>query len=126
MKVTASVVSPIRRSREAGAEGRAAEAISQIAALSVRLHASLVRAGLLPALTGFDLWKRREPHVERGNQLLADGKADEALKEYDQAVASRIERTPTLLMTRKGKVTPWSSWNDYGLFKSMVDLLLSK
>jgi len=29
-------------------------------------------------------------------------------------------------MTRKGKVTPWSSWNDYGLFKSMVDLLLSK
>jgi DNA-binding transcriptional MerR regulator len=40
------VVSPIRRSREAGAEGRAEEAISQIAALSVRLHASLVKAGL--------------------------------------------------------------------------------
>jgi DNA-binding transcriptional MerR regulator len=40
------VVSPIRRSREAGAAGRAEEAISQIAALSVRLHASLVKAGL--------------------------------------------------------------------------------
>ncbi len=40
------VVSPIRRSREAGAEGRAEEAMSQIAALSVRLHAALVRAGL--------------------------------------------------------------------------------
>jgi DNA-binding transcriptional MerR regulator len=40
------VVSPIRRSREAGAEGRAEEAMSQIAALSVRLHAALVKAGL--------------------------------------------------------------------------------
>ena len=40
------VVSPIRRSREAGAEGRGEEIMSQIAALSVRLHATLVRAGL--------------------------------------------------------------------------------
>lgn len=40
------VVSPIRRSREEGAEGRAAQAIDDIAALSVRLHAALVRAGL--------------------------------------------------------------------------------
>ena len=40
------VVAPIRRSREAGAEGRAEEAITQIAALSVRLHATLVKAGL--------------------------------------------------------------------------------
>jgi DNA-binding transcriptional MerR regulator len=40
------VVSPIRRSREAGAEGRAEETMTQIAALSVRLHASLVKAGL--------------------------------------------------------------------------------
>ncbi len=40
------VVAPIRRSREAGAEGRSEEAMTQIAALSVRLHASLVKAGL--------------------------------------------------------------------------------
>jgi len=40
------VVAPIRRSREAGAEGRAEEAMTQIASLSVRLHAALVRAGL--------------------------------------------------------------------------------
>jgi len=40
------VVSPIRRSREDGAEGRAAQAINDIAALSVRLHASLVKVGL--------------------------------------------------------------------------------
>lgn len=40
------VVSPIRRSREDGAEGRAAQAIEEIAALSLRLHATLVRTGL--------------------------------------------------------------------------------
>ena len=40
------VVTPIRRSREDGAEGRAGQAIDEIAALSLRLHATLVRAGL--------------------------------------------------------------------------------
>lgn len=40
------VVAPIKRSREAGAEGRADEAMTRIAALSVRLHATLVKAGL--------------------------------------------------------------------------------
>jgi hypothetical protein len=40
------VVTTVRRSREAGAQGRAAEAADQIAALSMRLHAALVRAGL--------------------------------------------------------------------------------
>lgn len=40
------IVSPIRRSREDGAEGRAAQATEEIAALSLRLHATLVRAGL--------------------------------------------------------------------------------
>jgi DNA-binding transcriptional MerR regulator len=40
------VVAPIRRSRESGAEGRAAQAMDDIAGLSLRLHATLVRAGL--------------------------------------------------------------------------------
>lgn len=40
------VVTPMRRSREAGAEGRAAQAIDEMAVLSVRLHAALVKAGL--------------------------------------------------------------------------------
>ncbi|RLV48652.1 MerR family transcriptional regulator [Nocardioides mangrovicus] len=40
------VVAPIRRSREEGAEGRAAQSVNEIAALSVRLHASLVKIGL--------------------------------------------------------------------------------
>jgi len=40
------VVAPIRRGRDATASARAEEAISEIAALSVRLHATLVKAGL--------------------------------------------------------------------------------
>jgi DNA-binding transcriptional MerR regulator len=40
------VVAPIRRHRVASAGARADEAVSEIAALSVKLHASLVRAGL--------------------------------------------------------------------------------
>ena len=40
------VAAPIRRSREPGAEGRADEVMGQIAALSVRLHAVLVKVGL--------------------------------------------------------------------------------
>ena len=40
------VVSPIRRSREDGAEGRAAQTMDEMAVLSIRLHAALVKAGL--------------------------------------------------------------------------------
>ncbi len=40
------VVAPVRRGRDAAASARAEEAISEIAALSVRLHATLVKAGL--------------------------------------------------------------------------------
>ena len=52
--------------------------------------------------------------------------AAEVQRELEQGMAAHVERTPTLVMTRKGKQTPWASWSDYGLFKSMVDLLLSK
>ncbi|MBY9073271.1 MerR family transcriptional regulator [Nocardioides sp. WL0053] len=40
------VVSPMQRGRDAGAKARAEEAIKQMAALSVRLHATLVKSGL--------------------------------------------------------------------------------
>jgi DNA-binding transcriptional MerR regulator len=40
------VVAPLARGRDAGARGRADEAVSEIAALSVRLHATLVKIGL--------------------------------------------------------------------------------
>jgi DNA-binding transcriptional MerR regulator len=40
------VVAPQKRGRDAGARGRAEETVNEIAALSVRLHATLVKAGL--------------------------------------------------------------------------------
>lgn len=40
------VVAPTRRSRDAGARARAEDTVAQLAALSVRLHATLVRSGL--------------------------------------------------------------------------------
>ena len=40
------VVEPLARGRDAGARGRADEATSEIASLSVRLHATLVKIGL--------------------------------------------------------------------------------
>ncbi len=40
------VVSPMQRPRDAGAKARAEDAIKQIASLSVRLHATLVKSGL--------------------------------------------------------------------------------
>jgi DNA-binding transcriptional MerR regulator len=40
------VVAPLRRGRDAGARARADEAVNSIAALSVRLHATLVKSGL--------------------------------------------------------------------------------
>jgi hypothetical protein len=40
------VVAPHTRGRDAAARARADETVSEIAALSVRLHATLVKAGL--------------------------------------------------------------------------------
>lgn len=40
------VVAPLRRGRDAAAQARGEAAVSEIAALSVRLHATLVKAGL--------------------------------------------------------------------------------
>ncbi|MFM6852250.1 MAG: MerR family transcriptional regulator, partial [Terrabacter sp.] len=40
------VVAPLARGRDAAARGRAEDATSAIAALSVRLHATLVKVGL--------------------------------------------------------------------------------
>lgn len=52
--------------------------------------------------------------------------AAEVQRDLEQGMAAHVNQTPTLVMTRKGKQTPWSYWNDYSLFKSTVDLLLSK
>jgi protein-disulfide isomerase len=52
--------------------------------------------------------------------------AAEVQHDLELGMAAHVDRTPTLVMTHKGKQTPWSSWTDYGLFQSMVDLLLAK
>jgi protein-disulfide isomerase len=52
--------------------------------------------------------------------------AAEVQQDLDLGVAAKVDRTPTLVMKRKNNQVPWSSWGDYSLFKSMVDLLLSK
>ena len=46
------VVTPLMRQRNPEARGRAEEAVRELAALSVRLHATLVRAGLRAELGG--------------------------------------------------------------------------
>ena len=44
------VITPLLRQRNPDARVRAAEVVRELAALSVRLHAALVRAGLHPGL----------------------------------------------------------------------------
>jgi len=68
------------------------------------------------------------PVEQKKVQALFKDPAVAAEVEHDLqlGMAAHVDRTPTLVLTRKGKETPWSSWTDYGLFKSMVDLLLSK
>lgn len=50
----------------------------------------------------------------------------EVQHDLELGMAAHVDRTPTMVLLRKGKQTPWSSWTDYGLFKSMVDMLLSR
>lgn len=83
------------------------------------------------AVTG-KVWETVSPALTAAEQkkvqlLVKDPTvAAEVASDLQQGMAAHVDRTPTLVMTRKGKQTPWSSWTDYGLFKSMVDLLLSR
>jgi protein-disulfide isomerase len=45
----------------------------------------------------------------------------EVQHDVESGNASRVDRTPTVVITAKGKQTPWSYWSDYGLFKSFLD-----
>jgi protein-disulfide isomerase len=40
--------------------------------------------------------------------------------------AAHVDRTPTMIITHKGKQTPWSWWDNYPLFRSLVDTELKK
>jgi protein-disulfide isomerase len=50
----------------------------------------------------------------------------EVQRDYDLAQKNRLTQTPTLLVTYKGKSTPWVYWEDYKLLKSYLDDLLKK
>ncbi len=54
---------------------------------------------LWPALSGFDLFLRRDPNLEEGNRALADGKAEAALQAYDRA-ASELPDEPIVRFDR--------------------------
>ncbi len=72
-----------------------------------------------PALT--------EPEKKRVQILFKDPVvAADVQRDLDTGNAARVDRTPTLILTRKGKQTPWSWWENYGLFKSLVDAELQK
>jgi protein-disulfide isomerase len=45
----------------------------------------------------------------------------EVQRDVESGNAARVDRTPTVVITAKGKQTPWSYWNDYSLFKSFLD-----
>ena len=72
-----------------------------------------------PALT--------EPEKKRVQTLFKDPVvAADVQRDLNMGTASRVDRTPTLIITHKGKQTPWSWWDNYGLFKSLVDAELQK
>ena len=50
----------------------------------------------------------------------------EVQHDYDLAQNSRLNQTPTMVVTYKGKQTPWVYWDDYKLFQSYMNDLLKK
>src|SRR5260370_4945986 len=68
-----------------------------------------------------------EPEKKRVQILFKDPVvAADVQRDLNTGMAARVDRTPTLIITHKGKQTPWSWWDNYGLFKSLVDAELQK
>lgn len=74
---------------------------------------------IAPALT---------PEEQKKVQTLAKDPAilAEVQRDYDLAQSARLNQTPTVVVTYKGKQTPWVYWDDYKLFQSYVNDLLKK
>ncbi len=49
----------------------------------------------------------------------------EVQRDVDAATAARVNQTPTMIITRGMKQTPWVYWTDYKLFKGYLDDLLA-
>jgi len=68
-----------------------------------------------------------EPEKKRVQTLFKDPVvAADVQRDLNMGTAARVDRTPTLIITHKGKQTPWSWWENYALFKSLVDAELQK
>ena len=68
------------------------------------------------------------PAEQKKVQALANDPsvAAEVQRDYDSAQRARLNQTPTMLITYKGRETPWTFWDDYNLFKSYLNDLLKK
>ena len=59
------------------------------AAAGSRASLLVVVVCLFPFLGGWDLFTRKDPDIEAGNRAMEAGKADEAVKAYERAIAAR-------------------------------------
>jgi protein-disulfide isomerase len=68
------------------------------------------------------------PDEQKKVQALANDPSviAEVQRDYDLAQQHHLNQTPTMLITYKGKQTPWTFWDDYNLFKSYVNDTLKK
>lgn len=74
---------------------------------------------LSPALN--DVEKKKVQTLFKDPAIAADVQRD-----LNMGTAARVDRTPTMIITHKGKQTPWSWWENYALFRSLVDSELQK
>jgi len=72
-----------------------------------------------PALN--DAEKKRVQVLFKDPAVAADVQRD-----LNMGMAARVDRTPTMIIVHKGKQTPWSWWENYSLFRSLVDSELKK
>lgn len=52
--------------------------------------------------------------------------AADVQRDLSMGMAAHVDRTPTMILTHKGKQIPWSFWENYPLFKNLVDSELQK
>jgi protein-disulfide isomerase len=50
----------------------------------------------------------------------------EVQHDVDAGTAAHVDRTPTVIVARGMKQTPWAYWTDYNLFKGYLDEMLAK
>jgi Ca-activated chloride channel family protein len=88
-----------RRSRATQSNEAVASAASASPSPDVKQRSVAALILLLPLLFGFDLFERPDPNVEEGNRLLAQGKAEEALRAYDR-VTETLKDEPIVRFDR--------------------------